>query len=54
LDINRGITIGSGLLLRESNVIENNKKQAFGEVKFYKEGFERRIDVCKDKTGNNQ
>jgi hypothetical protein len=37
------------LLLVESNFTENNTKQAFREVKFYKEGFKPRTDSCKDK-----
>jgi hypothetical protein len=39
------------LLLIESNITENNTKQAFREVTFYKEGFKPRTDLCKDKQG---
>jgi hypothetical protein len=38
-------------LLMESNFTENNTKQAFREVKFYKKGFKPRTDLCEDKQG---
>jgi hypothetical protein len=37
------------LLLIESSFIENNTKHAFREVKFCKESFKPRTDLCKDK-----
>jgi hypothetical protein len=39
------------LLLMESNFTENNTKQAFREVKFYKEGFKPGTNLCEDKQG---
>jgi hypothetical protein len=39
------------LLLMESSYIENDTKQAFREVKLYKERFKSGIDLCEDKQG---
>jgi hypothetical protein len=39
------------LHLVESSFTENNTMQVVREVKFYKEGFKPRTDLCKDKRG---